>query len=100
MISLFWRVKYYSSPIRVESMFINSEDELLREFIYKAFLKKNPQQEIYFKEIVQKRFVCVSFFFLIGMVDLFHFFFKWFLFSLENSWPICADSNRSLIDPT
>ena len=39
----------------VETMFINSDDELLREFVYKSFLQKNPSQDTYFRLILSKR---------------------------------------------
>jgi intermediate peptidase len=48
-------VKYYSDPIVVESMFINSEDELMREFVYKTYLQRNDLQETYFRNVLAKR---------------------------------------------
>lgn len=42
-------------PIKVETNFIATEDELLREFVYRTYLGPNPTQEDYFQLILQKR---------------------------------------------
>ena len=36
-------------------MFVNSDDPLLREFIYKTYLQANAVQEAYFRQIIKKR---------------------------------------------
>ena len=40
-ISIILRFKYYSDPIVVDTMYISSGDESLREFVYKSYLNKN-----------------------------------------------------------
>lgn len=48
-------LKYYSDTIVVETMFVNTEDSLLKEFTYKTYLQKNPIQEAYFSSILALR---------------------------------------------
>ena len=48
-------MKQYREPAIIETMYINSDDELLREFVYKSYLKPNELQESYFKSILSMR---------------------------------------------
>jgi hypothetical protein len=49
------RAKIFKDPIQVDSMFIDSDIGVLREFVYKTYLKENQLQESYFRSILQKR---------------------------------------------
>jgi intermediate peptidase len=46
---------FRGDPIQVDSMYINSDEELLREFVYTSYLKENKLQESYFRDILNKR---------------------------------------------
>ncbi len=39
----------------VDTMFISSNDELLREFVYRTYLQENKMQESNFRAILSKR---------------------------------------------
>ena len=52
---IFCRAKIFKEPIQVDSMFIDSELELLREFVYKSYLRENADQEANFLSIISKR---------------------------------------------
>lgn len=46
---------YYVDPVAVDTMYVSSSDELLREFVYKTYLQKNNYQETYFRTILSQR---------------------------------------------
>lgn len=46
---------YYRDPITVDTMFVNSDEELFREFVYMAYLQPNKLQESYFRRILVLR---------------------------------------------
>lgn len=48
-------IRHYQDPITIETMFINSDDELFREFVYKTYLQSNQQQESIFRQILVMR---------------------------------------------
>ena len=48
-------IKHYKDPVTIETMYINSDDELFREFVYTTYLQANPLQEAYFREILVTR---------------------------------------------
>lgn len=47
--------KYHTNPVTVDTMYISSNNELLREFVYKTFLLNNKTQESNFRTILTKR---------------------------------------------
>ncbi len=80
------------NPITVDTMYISSDNELLREFVYKIYLQKNDLQESYFRSILSKRFE-------IHFILLNDFFTNWILFSKGKNWQICVISKPILIVP-
>ena len=45
------------NPITVDTMYISSHDELLRQFVYRTYLQKNENQEHFFRSILTKRLI-------------------------------------------
>ena len=50
-----FRVQYQKEQIVIDAMYSNSDNELLREFVYKSYLTKNQAQADQFESILRLR---------------------------------------------